>query len=146
MKDVSIPRMFLSENRHSSTTEEDLSDRWALSISQAALTLKAMTQQLTRYAIMSLTRRYRAYQMFNVTRIYRTMSNNTVNVRCQYINDEKYCQVFGNKQLFLEVYPIKKKSDFHLRLDKFVKEYGSPDNMTYDGAQEQIGRKNKPNI
>ena len=33
------------------------------------------------------------------------------------------------------------KSDFHLGLDKFVKEYGAPEKMTYDGAQEQIGRK-----
>ena len=104
MQDVSMPQKFLSKNRYSSTTSEDLSERWGLSISQAALTLKEMTQQLTRYAIMSLTRRYRAYQMFNVTRIYGTMSNNTVNVKCQYINDEKYCQVFGNKQLFLEVF------------------------------------------
>ena len=41
----------------------------------------------------------------------------------------------------MEAYPIKKKSDFHLGLDKFVREYGVPDNMTYDGAQEQIGIK-----
>ena len=32
-KDVSIPRTFISENRHSSTTEEDLSKIWGLSIS-----------------------------------------------------------------------------------------------------------------
>ena len=41
----------------------------------------------------------------------------------------------------MEVYLIKKKYDCHLGLDKFVKEYGAPDKMTYDGAQEQIGRK-----
>ena len=46
----------------------------------------------------------------------------------------------------MEAYPIKKNSDCHLGLDKFVKEYGAPDKMTYDGAQEKIGRKNKPNI
>ena len=69
-----------------------------------------------------------------------------MDARCQSIHDEKYCQVFGNKQFFVEAYPIKKKSDCHLGRDKFVKEYGAPDKMTYDGAQEQIGRKNKPNI
>ena len=41
----------------------------------------------------------------------------------------------------MEAYPIKKKYDCHLGLDKFVKEYGAPDKITYDGAQEQIGRK-----
>ena len=33
MQDVSMPRTFLSKNRHSITTSEDLSERWGLSIS-----------------------------------------------------------------------------------------------------------------
>ena len=41
----------------------------------------------------------------------------------------------------MEAYPIKKKSDCHIGLDKFVKEYGEPDKRTYDGAQQKIGRK-----
>ena len=124
MKDVIIPQTFLSENRNYSTTEEDISKRLGIIISQAALTLKAMTQKLTRSAIMSLTRRYRADWMFNVSRIYGTMSTNTMDARCQSIHDEKYCHIFGNKQFLVELYPIKNKSDCHLRLDKFVKEYG----------------------
>ena len=36
---------------------------------------------------------------------------------------------------------IKKKSDCHLGLDKFVKEYGVLDKMNNDGSQEQIRRK-----
>ena len=82
MKDVSIPQKFLSENRHSSTTEEDLSKIWGISISQAALTLKETTQKLTRSAIMTLTRRYRDDQTFDVCRIYRTMYTNTMDARC----------------------------------------------------------------
>ena len=35
----------------------------------------------------------------------------------------------------MEAYTIKKKSDYHLGLDKCVKEYGAPDKITYDGAQ-----------
>ena len=41
----------------------------------------------------------------------------------------------------MEAYPIKKKSDCHLGLDEFIKEYGAPENMNYDCTQEQIGRK-----
>ena len=67
------------------------------------------------------------------------MSTNNMDARCQSIHDERYCQVFGNKQLFVEAYPIKKKYDCYLGLDKFVREYGAPDKMTYDGAQEKIG-------
>ena len=91
--------------------------------------------------MMPLAQRYRADRMFDFRRIHETMSTNTMDYRCQMIHDENYCQVFDNKKLFVEAYPIKKKSDFHLGLDKFVKEYGAPDNMTYDGAQEQIVRK-----
>ena len=117
---------------------------WGISISQAALTLKSTTPKLTRSTIMPLTRRYRSDRMFDVHRIHGIMYNNTMDARCQSIHDENYCQLFGNKQFFAEAYTVKKKSNCHLVLDKFVKEYGAPDNMTYDGAQEQIRRNNKP--
>ena len=146
MKDVSMARMFLSKNIHYSTKSEDLREILGLSISQAALTLKATTQKLTISAIIPLTRRYRADCIFDVHRIYWAMYANTMDARCQSIHDENYCQLFGNKQFFAEAFTAKKKSNCHLGLDKFVKEYGAPDKMTYDGAQEQIGRKNKPNI
>ena len=78
--------------------------------------------------------------MFGVHRIHGTMSTNTMDARCQSIHDKKYCQGFGNKQFFVEAYSIKKKYYFHLGLDKFIKKYGAPEKMTYDGAQEKIGR------
>ena len=34
---------------------------------------------------------------------------------------------------------MEKKSEFHEALDKFVKDYGAPDSMIYNGAQEQVG-------
>ena len=34
------------------------------------------------------------------------------------------------QKIFVEAYPIKNKSDYHLVLDKFVKEYGALDKMT----------------
>ena len=97
-------------------------------------------------AVSSKDKKYRADRIFDVCRIYGTMSTNTMDSRCQSIHDKKYCQVFGKKQLFVEAYPIKNKYNCRLGLDKFVKEYGAPYKMTYNGAQEQIGRKNKPNI
>ena len=69
------------------------------------------------------------------------MSTNTMDSRCQSIHDENYCQVFGNKKIFVEAYSINNKSDCHLGLDKFIKENGAPDKMTYYGAQEKFGRK-----
>ena len=97
MQDVSMPQTFLSNNRHSSTTEEYLIKRWGLSISQYSLTLKSTTRNLTRSKIMPLAQRYRSDQVFNARRMYGTMSTDTMNARCQSIHDEKYCQIFGNK-------------------------------------------------
>ena len=54
MQDVSMPQTFISKNRDYSRTAEDLRDRWGLSTSQDALTLKATTQKMTVSAIITL--------------------------------------------------------------------------------------------
>ena len=105
--DIGFPRTFLSSKRHLITTPEDPSERWGLSLAQAALTLKATTQRLTISALMPLAQRYRADRMFDVRQIHGTMSNDTMNTRCQSIHQDKYLQVFGNKDFFVEAYPIK---------------------------------------
>ena len=91
MKDISMPRTFLYKNRHSSTTSEDLSEIWGLSISQDALTLKSTTHKMTRSAIMPLEQRYRADQMFEISGMHGTMSTDTMESRCQLIHNKKYC-------------------------------------------------------
>ena len=57
MQDIIIPITLLYKNRHSSKTEEYLSERWELIISQAVLTFKAMTHKLTRSALIPLAKR-----------------------------------------------------------------------------------------
>ena len=54
---------------------------------------------------------------------------------------EKYLQVFGNKEFFVEAYPIKRKSNYHEVLETFFREYVAMERIIYDGASEQIGRK-----
>ena len=90
---------------------------------------------MTSYAIMLLAQRYRSDRIFDIHRIHEIISTNTMDARCQSMNNEKYCQGFCKGKFFMEAYPIKKKSDFHLGLDKCVKEYGAPDKITYDGVQ-----------
>ena len=79
--------------------------------------------------------------MFGVRGIHGTMSTDTMDARCQSIHQDKYLQVFGNKEFFVEAYPIKRKKDSYEDLDKFVKKYGAPDKMIYNGAGEPFGRK-----
>ena len=133
-------RTFISKDRHSSMTPEDLSERWCISVAQATLTLKATTRKLVRSALMPLARRYRVDRMFEVNRIRGKMATDTMDARCNSIHGERYCQVFGNKDFFVEAYPIDKKSDCHEPLDKFIKQYGVPDCMIYDGSKEQNGK------
>ena len=51
---MGLPRTFLSSNWHSSTTPEDLSERWGLCLAQAKLILKATTHKLVRSAVIPL--------------------------------------------------------------------------------------------
>ena len=141
LKEIGLPRTFLLYNQHSSTTPEDPSEIWGLSLAQATLTLKATTQKLVRSAVMPLARRYRADCMFEVRRVHGMMSTDTMDARCNSIHAEKYLQVFGNKELFVEAYPIKRKADCHEGLEKFVRKYGAMERLIYDRSPEQIGRK-----
>ena len=90
---------------------------------------------------MPLGRRYQADRMFGVRLVNGMMSTDTMDALCNSIYAEKYLQVFGNKELFVEAYPIKWKADCHEGLETFVRKYGAMERLIYDGAPEQIGRK-----
>jgi hypothetical protein len=98
--ELTPPHTFLSKDRHSDTTPEDLSEGWGLSVAQAALTLKATTRRLTRSALMPLARRHRTDRMFSVNRLEGTFATDTVDMRYESVHGEKFCQVFANKDFF----------------------------------------------
>ena len=116
---------------------EDLSERWNISVAQAALTLKATTRKLIRSALMPMARRYRVDRMFMINRIRGEMATDIMNARCKSIHGERYCQVFGNKDFFVEAIPIVKKSDCGQALDIFIRKYGIPDTLRHDDSKEQ---------
>ena len=130
-------KTFISKDRHADATPEDLSEKWGISISQAALTLKVTTRRLIRSALMPLARRYRVDRMFNINHIRGMMATDTMHMGCKSICGHHYSQVFGNKQFFVESYPINRKSDCGAALESFINEYGVPDVLIYDGSKEQ---------
>ena len=79
-------KTFLSSNRHSNTTPEDLSEVWNISVEQAKMTLDATTQHHVRSAIMPLSRRYRTDRMFEPKRLLGTMASDTMDPRCDSIH------------------------------------------------------------
>jgi hypothetical protein len=138
-REIKAPYTFLSSERHSNTTPEDLSERWGLSIAQAALTLKATTRHLLRSALMPLARRHRADRMFQANGLQGTWATDTMDMRSTSIHNEKYCQVFSNNDFFAAAYPIEKKGDCHQALDGFVQDFGIMDLLISDGSAEQCG-------
>eukprot|EP00980_Cylindrotheca_fusiformis_P014813 scaffold4027_cov56-Cylindrotheca_fusiformis.AAC.1 len=131
------PRTFVSSQRHSNTTPEDLSEVWGINLDQAKMTLEATTQHHTRSALLPLSRRYRMDRMFEPVRLTGDMATDTMDPRCPGMHGNRYCQVFGNKQMFAEAYPIKSKGECDDALKKFLREYGAPEKMIMDGSKEQ---------
>ena len=139
---VMEPRIFLSGDRHSNTTPEDLSEVWNISIEAAKLTLESTTQHHARSAIMPLSRRYRMDRMFEPKRLRCDMSTDTMDPRCDGMHGHRKCQVFGNKQMFAAAYPVKtgKSEDIDSALKEFINDFGAPETMTMDGARSQVTR------
>ena len=139
-------KTFISSERHSNTTLEDLSEIWNISVEQAKMTLDATTQHHVRSAIMPLSRRYCVDRMFEPKRLLGDMASDTMDPRCYSIHgDYRYCQVFGNKMMFCEAIPIVSKSGDSAdgALKEFLRDYGAPENMITDGLKEQTSKGSK---
>ena len=63
--------------------------------------------------------------MVGVKRLNCIMETKTLDAQVNSIHVQQYCQVFVNKDFFVEAYLIEKRSDFHEALDKFVRDYGA---------------------
>jgi hypothetical protein len=61
--------------------------------------------------------------------------------RCKSLNGNRYAQVMANKDFFAVAYPMTNKSGAGDALRQFINEYGRPEKLTFDGSQEQCGRK-----
>lgn len=89
---------------------------------------------------MPLSRRYRTDRMLLLKRILGEMTSDTMDPRYEGLYREKYCQVFGNKSMFYEAYPIPTKGSCYEALKIFLKEYGAPDPIITDGSKEQTSK------
>ena len=71
------------------------------------------------------------------------MASDAMDPRCDGMHGNRYYQVFGNKNMFCEAYPIARKGDCDCALKQFIKEYGAPDSMITDGSKEQSSKGSK---
>ena len=108
---------------------------------QTKITLDATTQYHVRSAIIPLSRRYRVNRIFEPKRLLGDMVSDTMNSRYSSIHrDYKYCQVFGNREIFCEIYFIKNKTGASVDsvLKRFLKKYGVSEKIITDRSKKQI--------
>lgn len=64
-----------------------------------------------------------------------------MDARAKSLEGNKYAQVFANRDLFAIAYPMSTKSAAGDGLRQFIHDFGRPERLTFDGSQEQCGRK-----
>ena len=67
-------------------------------------------------------------------------ATDTVNGRTKSLDGNRYAQIFTNKNYFAKLYPMDTKSKAGDALRTFCREFGVPDNLTFDGPGEQTGK------
>jgi hypothetical protein len=65
----------------------------------------------------------------------------TMDGRSNSINGNRYAQEFSNKHFFVITFPRATKAGAGDALRQFINEFGRPEQSTFDGSQEQCGRK-----
>jgi hypothetical protein len=105
--DMPAERTFISKERHSSVTAEDLSERWGISFDQAAQTLKKTTQRMIRLAVMLLGRRCKADTVYKNPRLRAgEWFIDSMDGRVVSKDGNRYRQVFANNDFFVAIYPM----------------------------------------
>jgi hypothetical protein len=139
--DGPLPKTFATSQRHRGITAQELSERGLIGLTQAHETIKVTTQNCARSAVLPLSRRYHADRVFEKPLLHGDFYTDTLDGRCKSVQGNRYAQVFANKDLFAIAFPLASKSGAGDALRQFISEFGRPERLTFDGSQEQCGRK-----
>ena len=88
--DVPTRKTFLSKERHSQVSPEELSDRWCIGLAQAKNTIEVTTQTSVKSALMPTGRRYRADRVFERQLLRGDFYTDTMDGRCKSLDGNKY--------------------------------------------------------
>jgi PAS domain-containing protein len=143
LEDVPTRQTYTSTERHLQTSAEVLADRFAIGLQRAKDTIRATHQRSTRSAILPISRRYRADRRFAVKRLSGKFATDTLWAKCKSLNGNVAAQIYSNKCRFNKVYPMDKANNQKVgeSLKFFINDFGAADELTYDGAAVQVGRK-----
>jgi hypothetical protein len=134
-------KTFLSKQRHSIVTPEEISDRWQIGLKQAKETLDATTQKYVRSALLPLSRRYRSDRHFYRNHLNHEFAADLYFGRVKSTRSNNCAFIFTNKTGFAVAYPQSGKSSALSAeaLRMFTKDFGIPRKLTVDGALENVG-------
>ena len=140
-EDVPVRPTFVSTERHSNVTAENLSERLGISVGRARATLKATLQRGTRSAILPLGRRYRADRMLLKPRLHGKFSTDPAYFKKKSIRGNIASQIYFHKSGFYFCHHLPKIDNKHVgpSLTRFISEYGIPEHLTFDNAAVQVG-------
>jgi hypothetical protein len=139
---VPSQRTFISKERHSAVTVEQLSEWWNIGLAQSKQTLWVIPQQGVRSAILPLTRRYCTDCMYNQHKLREQRSyTNTLFGKYKSVMNNTWAQLFANELFFAKAYPIEKKSLAGAALRQFIWDFGVPEKLTFDRSGKQTGPK-----
>ena len=103
--DVPSAQTFHTNERKTTVTAADLSERWFIGLAQAEKNIRATTQRLLRSAILPLVRRYHANRMYERPRFRGTVYTDTMYGHYKSLDRNRYAQVFTTEDFFAAVYP-----------------------------------------
>jgi hypothetical protein len=102
-------KTFISKQRHSAVTPEQISERWNIGLTQAKQTIKVTTQRGVRSAILPLSRRYRTDRMYNQKRLRgQRFYTDTLIGKYNSLTNNTCAQIFANESFFAKAYPMER--------------------------------------
>ena len=140
--EMTARRSYTSKGRHNKITSTQLAENWCIGFRRAEATIEATTQNLTRSAILPISRRYRADRNYNIKRLNSKFSTDTIYGELKSLLQNVAAQVYTTKFGFASVYPITGFDGTTIgnTLKDFISDYGVPEHLTFDGALVQTGR------
>jgi transposase len=141
LPDVPPIKTFVSSDRHASVTPEELCQKWSIGLKQARNTLKSTTQHGVRSSVLPISWRYGADRYYNKKRLRTNIGTDWMYGSHKSMHGNTGGQVFGGGDShFIDFYPGTSKSLAGEGLKSFIHDWGRPDTIVMDGANEQTGR------
>ena len=133
---------FVSCKLRAGLTAGSLAELWNICPKPSEATITATTQNGMLSTIMPFSRLYCSDQMYNLKIFYSRFATNTLFANIKSLHANTCFQVYSQKVGFAAYYPKLNAKGDSLRetLYYFKHDFGSPEHLTFNGFQSQVGK------